>query len=178
MTHPPLFIVDIIEEVIAAVDAKMFPILGKHINYEPGSAIQIQGELQKLNQSITLKNTKYPLIGLFQGFPESIATGGYTTVTFPALTIATLSVATDNTKKRYDNTFRTILYPIYQEFLRQLPRHRNVVGNCADIFGGKKVDYPGMIPMDKTMNEWLDAIEIQGLQITFKYVHNCKRIKT
>lgn len=173
---PPLFIVDIIGEVISAVDAKMLPILGKHINYEYGASVQIQTELQKLNQSVTLKNTKYPLIGLFQGFPEAIATGGYMPVTFPAITIATLTTSTDSTKKRYDKTFRTILYPIYQELLRQLPRHRNVVGNCADIFGGKKIDFPGSVPAGKTMDEYLDAIEIQGLQITFKYVHNCKRI--
>lgn len=178
MTQPPLFIVDIIGEVVSAVDAKMFSKLDKHINYDHGSTIQIQTELQKLNQSVTLKNTKYPLIAVFQGFPESIATGGYMPVTFPAITIATLTTSTDSTKKRYEKTYRTILYPIYQEFLRQLPRHRNVVGNCADIFGGKKIDYPGSIPVDKTMNEYIDAIEIQGLQITFKYVQNCKRIKT
>lgn len=178
MPQPPLFIVDIIGEVIQAVDTVIFPILGKHINYEYGSSLQIQTELQKLNGSVTLKSTKYPLMAVFQGFPESIATGGYMPVTFPAITIATLTTSTDSTKKRYDKIFRTTLYPIYQEFLRQLPRHRNVVGNCADIFGGKKVDYPGSLPVDKAMNEYVDAIEIQGLQITFKYVQNCKRIKT
>lgn len=175
-TAPPLFIVDIIGEIVTAVDAVLFPSLGKHINYEYGRPVQIQTELQKLNDSITLRGTKYPLIALFQGFPESISTSGYTPVVFPAISITTLTVSTDSPKKRYDNTFRTILYPIYQEFLRQLPRHRNVVGNCADIFGGKKIDLPGLLPVDKTMNEYLDGIEIQGLQITFKQVNSCKPI--
>lgn len=173
---PPLFVVDIIGEIVTAVDAVLFPSLGKHINYEYGRSVQILAELQKLTQSTTLKNTKFPLFALFQDFPETIGSNGYyTTVTFPKITIATLTVSTDSPKVRYDKNFRTILYPIYLEFTRQIPRHRNVVGNIVE-FPGRKWDRPGSQPEGSNMNEYLDAIEIDGLQLTFKQVNSCKPI--
>lgn len=174
---PPLFVVDVIKEVVMAADAVMFPILGKHIHFEHGRSVQILTQLQKLNDSVTLKNTKYPLFALFQDFPETIGSNGYyTTVTFPKLSIATLTVSADPPAVRYDKNFRTILYPIYLEFLRQLPRHRNIVGNVIE-FPGRKWDRPGSQPEGSNLNDYLDAIEIDGLQLTFKQIKSCKRIQ-
>lgn len=177
MPAPPLFIVDILGEIVAAADAVLFPSLGKHINYEYGRSVQILTELQKLNGSTTLKNTKYPLVALFQDFPEPITTGVYYPVTLPKISIATLTVSTDPPKVRYDKNFRTILYPIYLELLRQIPRHKNIVGNVVES-PGRKWDRPGSQPEGSNLNDYLDAIEIEGLQLTFKTVFNCKKSKT
>lgn len=175
---PPIFIVDIIGEIVQAAEATLFATLGKHIHYEYGRSTQILAEMVKLTGSSTLKNTKYPLIALFQDFPETIGSNGYyTQVTFPKISIATLTVSTDPPKARYDKNFRTILYPIYLEFIRQIPRHRNIVGNVVD-FPGRKWDRPGSQPEGSNLNEYLDAIEIEGLQLTFKQIKSCKRIKT
>lgn len=175
---PPLFVVDIIGEIVAAADAVLFPSLGKHINYEYGRSVQILAELQKLTQSTTLKNAKFPLFALFQDFPETIGSNGYyTTVTFPKITIATTTVSTDPPKVRYNKNFRTLLYPVYLEFLRQIPRHRNVVGNIVE-FPGRKWDRPGHQLEGGNLNEYLDGIEIEGMQLTFKTVFNCKKAKT
>lgn len=177
MPAPPLFIVDILGEIVAAADAVLFPSLGKHINYEYGRSVQILTELQKLNGSTTLKNTKYPLVALFQDFPEPITTGVYYPVTLPKISIATLTVSTDPPKVRYDKNFRTILYPIYLELLRQIPRHKNIVANVVES-PGRKWDRPGSQPEGSNLNDYLDAIEIEGLQLTFKTVFNCKKSKT
>lgn len=178
MKQAPIFIVDIIGEIVQAVDTALFTTLNKHIHYEYGRSKQILAEIEKLNGSMTLKNTKYPLFALFQDFPETIGSNGYyTTVTFPKITIATLTVSTDPTKVRYDKNFRTILYPIYMEFLNQIPRHRNIVGNVVDV-PGRKWDRPGSQPEGSNLNDYLDAIEIEGLQLTFKQVNICKSLNS
>lgn len=180
----PIFVVDVIGDVVKAVDTKLFDTLNKHILYEYGRSIQILTQLQKLNQSATpaQKNTKYPLFALFQDFPEQNGGSGYyATVKFPKIVIATLTQSTDPVPKRYEQTFKPTLYPIYQEFLRQLVRHPNIVGNDPGAIPHIKWDRPGTQPEgDKTkasnFNDYVDAIEIQGLELTFKQIKTCKSI--
>lgn len=183
MNQAPLIVVDIIGEVIAAADAALFPTLNKHILYEYGRSIQILKELLLLNNGIKTetKNSKYPLVALQQPFKELPGNGYYCTVKIPTLTIATLTNSTDPTTKRYDQTFRPILYPIWEEIKRQLVRHRNIVGNdpAAIQYDGKS-DLPGTSPISDGVkgvgnNDYVDAIIIQGLQLTFKQVNNCKK---
>jgi hypothetical protein len=179
MNEAPLYIVEIIGEVVAAADAVLFPTLNKHILYTYGRSIQILTQLQLLNEGIkqTTKDSKYPLFALFQDFPEITNTGYYCTVKFPKISIATLTNSTDDVPKRYAQTFKPILYPIYQEFFRQLGRHKNIVGNDPGAFNHIKWDRPGTQPegdgKGSNFNDYVDAIEIQNLELTFKQVKNC-----
>jgi hypothetical protein len=179
MNTPPLYIVDIIGEVVKAVDAVLYPTLNKHILYEYGRSIQILQQLRQLNDSITQKNTKYPLVALFQPFPEDSNTDYYASVKFPKITIATLTQSTDPVSKRYDKTFKAILYPIYQEFLRQLVKHKNIVANDPGAISHKHWDVPGSEPASDQIkganfNDIVDSIIIQDLQLTFKQIKKCK----
>jgi hypothetical protein len=181
MNAAPLYIVDIIGEVVQATDAVLFPTLHKHILYTYGRSIQILNKLQILNQGVKAetKNGKYPLFALFQDFPEdnSGSNGYYCTVRFPKISIATLTKSTDQPIVRYDQTFKPILYPIYREFLRQLMRHKNIVGNDPDAIPHIKWDRPGTQPegdkMASNFNDYVDAIEIQNLQLTFRQIKTC-----
>lgn len=179
----PLVIVDIWGEIIAAADAKLFPKLSKHLLYEYGRSIQILKQLLLLNNAITTetKNSKYPLVALQQPFKEVSTSGYYCTVKFPSITIATLTNSNDPTTKRYALTFKPILYPIWEEIKRQIVKHKNVVGNdpAAIQFDGK-IDLPGTDPISDGVkgvsnDDIVDAIVIQGLQLTFKQVNNCKK---
>lgn len=183
MNEAPLYVVDIIGEVVAAVSAKLFPTLNKNIDYQYGRSIQILTELQQKNNAINAvtKGSKYPLFALYQDFPESNNTAYYVTVRFPKIVIATLTTSTDPTPKRYALTFKPVLYPIFEEFKRQLARHKNIVGNDPNAFPMIKWDRPGTQPAaDKSMgsnfNDYVDAIEIQNLELTFKTVNFCKPI--
>jgi hypothetical protein len=173
MTAAPLFIVDIIGEVVAATAAK----LARPILYEYGRSIQILTKLQLLNDSKTTKGTKYPLFALFQDFPEDNSgnSGYYCTVRFPKISIATLTQSTDPPIKRYAATFKPILYPIYGEFLKQLMIHENIVGNDPGAIPHVKWDRPGTQPEGANLNDYVDAIEIQNLQLTFKQIKKCKQ---
>lgn len=175
---PPLFIVDIIGQVVAKTDAVLFPTLNRHILYEYGRSIQILRQLQLLNQSITQKDNKYPLFALFQPFPEDSGGGYYATVKFPKISIAMLTQNTDPVAKRYDKTFKPVLYPIYQEFLRQLCRHPNIVASDPGAIPHKHWDVPGSDPASDQVkganfNDIVDAIIIQDLQLTFRQVKKC-----
>lgn len=175
---PPLFIVDIIGEVVKAADAVLYPTLNKHILYEYGRSIQILRQLQILNQSITQKENKYPLFALFQPFPEDSGGGYYANVKFPKISIAMLTQSTDPVATRYDKTFKPVLYPIYQEFLRQLCRHKNIVASDPGAIPHKHWDAPGSDPASDQVkganfNDIVDAIIIQDLQLTFKQVKKC-----
>lgn len=176
----PIYVVDVIGEVVAAADAVLFPTLNKHILYEYGRSIQILQDLTRLNGAISAdKKQKYPLFALFQDFPEDSGTGYYCVVKFPKISIATLTQSTNPPPKRYAETFKPILYPIYLEFLNQLGRHKNIVGNDPGAFPHIKWDRPGTQPAAEpskgsNFNDYVDAIEIQNLQLTFKQVKLCK----
>jgi hypothetical protein len=176
MLDSPIIIVDIIKDVVQATDAKLYPVLGKHLDYQPGRSTQIQTELQKMTQAAVATNRagKYPLIALFQDIPEQRGSSGYySTVTIPKISIAVLTIQTDPVLIRYDKNFRPILYPIYEEFLRQLCRHKNIVASDPNAIPHIKYDRPGSQPAGQNLNEYLDAIEISNLQLTFKKVKVC-----
>jgi hypothetical protein len=173
MKWEPIYIVDILGEVVKAVDDVLYPTLNKHIFYYYGRSIQILAKLQKLNQSITQKDSAWPLIALFQDFPEQTGTGYYATVKFPKISIAMLSNLTDDPPVRYGKTFKPVLYPIYGEFLRQLAKHPNVVGNDPGAFQMIKWDRP-QAQKSQESNEYVDAIELQNMELTFKTITKCK----
>lgn len=171
MNQAPLYIVDIIGEVVQAADAVLYPKLNAHIDYLYGRPTQILTELQKMADASTTKGLRFPLVALFMDFPEQ---GGgsayYAEVKFPKISIATLTDFNDSPRKRYQKTFKTTLYPIYMEFMRQLTLHPNIVGNDPDMFPKFKWDRPGTQPEGSNPNDYLDAIELQNLQLTFKTV--------
>lgn len=174
MTTAPLYIVDIIGEVVQAVDTALFPTLNKHILYTYGRSIQIQTKIQQLNNSIKQKDNWYPLVALFQDFPETLGGGYYAVVKIPKISIAMLTLFTDDPPTRYGKTFKPILYPIFDQFLVQLAKHPNVVGSDPGAFEMVKWDRPGTQPEGSNLNQYLDAIEIQNLTLTFWQKKNCK----
>lgn len=174
MNYAPVYVTDIIGEVISAADAVLFPLLGKHINYTYGRSVQVLRKLQDLTESVKVADraSKYPLIALIQDFPERRGGEYYGTVTFPRIIIATLTNSNDDPPKRYDQTFKPILYPIYYEFIRQLSRHKEIVGSeDPNTIIHTKWDRPGTQQAGGNFNDYLDAIDITDLQLTFK--QNC-----
>lgn len=178
MQAPPIVVVKIMQEVVAATSAKVQPLIGMPVNYQPGRPSQVRGELQKISDAIatTTRAGKFPLIALFMPFPEGIG-GGYDVVAnIPRISISMLTVQTDPVLKRYDSTFPT-LYIIYAEFLRQLCRHRNIVAADPKAIQASKMDMPGDKPEQTGQNDYLDSIELTNVQLTFKTVNICKSLQ-
>lgn len=173
-----IIIVDVFDEVVSSMN-KALNLQDINVNYNYGRQPQILKKLQLLNNSITLKNNKYPLMALFMPFKEVMGNDYYTNVTFPKIVIAALSNNTDSPEKRYQNTFKTILYPVFEEFKKQICKHRNIVNQNSDYLVFKKQDNPGSPPPQKdssggiVFGDYVDAIEIYDLQLTFQLNQNC-----
>jgi hypothetical protein len=174
---PPIIIVKIIQEVVAATSVVVAPKIGSTLDYQPGRSSQIKAELEKIQQAIvqSTRAGRYPLVALFMDIPEGMGNGYDAVVTIPKISIATLTVQTDPVLKRYESTFPK-LYIIYREFLRQLTRHRNIVAGDPNAIQHTKLDRPGDKPEVTGFNDYLDAIELSNLQLTFRSISKCKTI--
>ncbi|HEY4288266.1 MAG TPA: hypothetical protein VGN00_14275 [Puia sp.] len=174
---PPIVIVKIILEVVAATSTVVAPLVGGVLDYQPGRASQIKAELEKISDAIAqaTRAGRYPLIALFQDIPEQMGSGYDVVVTIPKISIAMLTVQTDPVLKRYESTFPK-LYIIYKEFLRQLTRHKNIVAGDPGAILHTKMDRPGDKPELTGFNDYLDAIELSNLQLTFRQVNKCKSL--
>jgi hypothetical protein len=179
MNTLPLYIVEMIGEVVAATDAALFAdtatntvkTAGKHLNYLYGRGDQIVSKLLSKDSAPTLKNYKYPLIALVQDFPEddNRETNAYHATTLPSIIICTLTKGTDEVPKRYEQTFKPILYVIYKEFMKQLARHPANAGSLDPAtIPHLRYDRPGAAPDPKSdFTDYLDIIELTNVEIYF-----------
>lgn len=164
-------LVDILEDVVNSMSVTGIP----HINYEPGRSIQILKSLNYLDQSITLKDTKYPLVAVVLPAREFRGSGYYSLVKIDRIVIATITNSTDDVLTRYKDggTFKSILYPCYYEFLNQLARSTSVIGSDPDKFTHVKMDNPGVQPIGQGLSDYIDSIEILNLEITLTQFKTC-----
>jgi len=148
------------------------------INFEAGRGYQIVTGLVEKDNSRNYRDKKYPLLALFMPIQENRGSGFYAQVRIPKIVIATLTIGTDPILKRYesDGTFKKILYPAYEEFLKQLAKHKNISGQDPDAFFHAKFDNPATAPIDDANSDYVDAIEIQNLELTLINIKTCKNV--
>ncbi len=172
MQSLPIYVVDEIASVVQAVDAALFTSLGKHIQYMHGHPLEIVNLLKAKDESKSLKEKKYPLIALFQDFRENrddYKTFGTVSL---SLIIANSTESNHTAVDRYIKNFKPILYPIYNEFLKQLSNHTQFVHK--PVFKHTKIDrvYWGKTGLygveGNIFQDHLDCIELQNLEITIK----------
>lgn len=174
----PVYIVDIFREIVSATSTSLTgrlqavqpTITGVH--YLVGHYTEISTRLQGLSKMQTGKFDRYPLIALFQDFVEKRGDeGGYYASASLQLLIVYHTKDTDYTEDRYSKVFKPILYPIYEEFLRQVSKHKNIVSMNADKIPHEKIDRPNWGNSNKYGNDGnifpddLDGIELRDLKI-------------
>jgi len=177
----PKPIVEMIQDVVTATSAVVLPTLTAEdanitfLNYMYGHPVEVMNVLAEMERSEEYRAKKFPCIILFQDFTESMGTVG------PHYTRATLNIAIAHATRpdiiaseRYTSSFKPILYPIYEAFIKQIALYnrfevryrdvRNVEHQKIDrLFWGKNGTNTGNQGID-----YLDAIEIQNLTITIK----------
>jgi hypothetical protein len=174
----PVFIVDIIGDVVKAVEVALLAQLKAvdatitGINYLYGPPLEIYNTLAQMSGS--LQYAKYPLVALYQPFDENQGTvTGIDSTTPLRIIIARASNATDKAKERYDKNFRPILYPIYSELLYQLGIERRIAVTTWQEIKRKKRDWPYWDNDGKNpLIDYVDIIEISGLELNFR-LKNC-----
>jgi len=163
-------IVDIFDDIVTDVRTEYSG--AKEPYYLYGHPVEIVNILSEKTKSSTLKFEMFPLIVLFQDFTESVDIG---------LRDASLHLAIITDTKlnyyaadRYTNTFKTILYPIWQLLIKHIERssYIDTLGLKYDktdrLYWGKQGLYGNE---GNIFNDFVDAIEIENLQITIN--ENC-----
>lgn len=168
-------VVNIIGDIVARVSENLITQLSaldntiKNVNYLYGPPKQIIKTLQGWNG--TSKGAfKYPIVALFQPFEESKATSpGLDAIDNIRIIIGRQSQPEWLTDKRYEVNFIPVLYPIYDELMRQLyldPRISSLAGQIKH----SKTDFPYWDNgQDKNpFGDWLDVIEIKNLKLNIR----------
>ena len=116
--------IDAFEDLVDAVRADTDnPGTGNEPYFMHGHPLEIVDRLNQKDRDKTYKFQKYPVIVLFQDFPEEV--GQDMTIrsegTFN-LIIAKDTSADYNASERYTNTFRPVLYPLYDLLMKHIQR--------------------------------------------------------
>jgi len=178
------FWVDIFDEIVTDVreDAdKPAALDADRPFYMFGHPLEIIDTLAKKDSNDVYKFNKYPLIALFQDFTETMGENQAVPSAVQDLNIV-IAVNTSpdySSANRYDNSFRTVLYPLYDLLIKHIVKSKRFLN----------VD-PGLVPHDKIdrlywgrtglygneaniFNDYIDAIEIQNLSLQLRLKQNC-----
>jgi hypothetical protein len=176
MDKSPIYITDIIGEVVAATNAALrakadswLTVNNKNINYVYGAENHVIQALRNIGNN----GGKYPMIALMMPVQtvRGNSKGFYGDTSLPSIIIATLSDNTSTSAAKYEKNFKPILFPIYYEFLNQLVRHKevtNVMG--ANYVRHQLLEYPADVT-DKAntiFTDFLDLLELKNVQFTIK----------
>lgn len=192
MTTEPVYIVDIIEEVVAATSAAILatiqenettalelPSLIQKVSYHKSSFKELIVTLAQADPSDVGRFNKYPLIYLMRDFKEARGrlAGVYAEVNLRIIIIH----QTESTYKITDReakVLKPVLSPIYYEFMHQLFLHPMI--NVGPDEDGIPHDYWfraywGSVQQSdgkNALNDYVDAIEINNLALKINFP-NC-----
>lgn len=170
-----LYIVDIIESVVNAVRAGYTPPSGYDTDapfYMYGHPIEIIETLSQKDKHATLKYKRYPIIALFQDFEEE--KGQNQSINADVRLNIVIAVSTKREYKsseRYTNTFKTVLYPLYNLFLEKIAAS-GYFQTSEGIISHTKIDRvfwgkTGLYGNESNIfNDYLDAIELRDLELS------------
>lgn len=183
----PVFVADILRDLVGKVSTKLTPQLTAFdsmitgVHFDHGHPIEIIETLKQKDSSGTnLVFDKYPLVALFHDFPEVYnQEPGFQGQVTLHLIIARLTEPTYKADQRYDQNFKPVLYPIYAEFMKQIVHSKYFTGaQSVNQLSHTKIDrlYWGREGLYKNegniFNDWIDCIEIRDLQLKLN-LNNC-----
>lgn len=171
-------IVDLFNNIVAKVSAVLTDdfkqidpnITGVH--YDFGHPIEIINTLAEKDKTNTFVFQKYPLIALFQDFPENnnIVEDGLFEVVLHIVIVR----STDpnyRAKERYDKNFKPFLYPIYDQLMKEINNSGYFMTQGVDSIRHVKIDrlFWGSESLygnkKNIFGDWVDAIEIKNLKL-------------
>lgn len=166
------YVVDIFETFVDAVRADYTP-----TGYDTEAPFYMYGHpleivnILKHKEKGSFKFKKYPLIALFQDFEER--KGENQAINTSVSLNIIIAVNTSNkyiSSERYTNTFKEVLYPLYNLLIEKIassPYVQSVEGiiphtKIDRVYWGKQGLYGSE---GNIFDDYIDAIEIQGLEL-------------
>ena len=192
--NEPVYIVDVIEEVVAATSAAVLstiqanesealqlPSLIQGISYQKCHFRELIENLIQADKSSTARYEKYPLIYLMRDFKERRGreAGIYAEVSLRII-IVHQTQQTYKITDREAKVFKPVLYPIYYEFMNQLFLHP-MVNSATDTDGithdkwdrsywGRNLQQG---EQKQVLTDFVDAIEIENLALKITFPKTC-----
>lgn len=156
-----------------------------HLNFLHGHPLEIVQVLQERLNSPDHKDSRFPLIALFRDFKITKGKKTEADIVGDASLNMIIAMQTDplyRADQREALVFKPILYPIYNELLRQIKLSAHYSVNYAGIdhdqtdryYWGRTGLYGNT---GNTFNDYLDAIEIENMKLKVKSIH-CKPFKS
>lgn len=191
----PVYIDDIIGEIVQVTSAQILETikanqiaaigdgLMQQIRYSKSSYEELIENLYQADNGSTDKYTKYPLIHLVQDYTveRGVDAGSYGSTSLNILFIH----QTEETYKIEDrdaNVFKPVLWPMYYSFMAQLFNSGWTFGNDKGeyrhkvtkraFWGKRKLEARSADGSKNSLNDFVDAIEINNLQVKFNF-NNC-----
>jgi hypothetical protein len=159
----------------AVSDALPFPVY-----FDYGAYDVVNKNLQSLDQSITMKDRKYPLIWLVTPIREVITPGADYACDLQDIDIliCVKSDATSSNDERNAASFATYLRPIYHELLRQIDS--SYLFTCTSMKGisHEVREWPYHSGVESAsgkvnlFNDFIDCIQIRRLRLQVNHSQN------
>lgn len=174
-------VIDTIQECVKQTSIKLtaqLKLVDKFIegvHFEHGHPIEIVETLsQKDKAGIEFSFKKYPLVCLFQDFVEDVS-NNYIVSANLHIVICNSTKSDYKAKERYENNFKPIIYPIYDELFNQFQKNGDIIGYFPEhkkidrLFWGKESIYGNKANI---FEDYLDAVEIINLKLNLNKI-NC-----
>jgi hypothetical protein len=138
------------------------------LNYHHGHLLEVKNTFKEYTTIAAVKREQFPAVVLVQDFPEEI-----NNLTGEREATCTIFLVTDSQQKytaadRYTNTFKPILYPLYDLFFDELRYNDNVADadmkhtKIDRVFWGRE---SGEGSLSNIFHDFIDAIEISNLKV-------------
>ena len=162
---------DLFKDAIAAMKVEGFD----SINFEAGSDYQVIKSLIQKDNAPSLQALKYPVVAVLMPITE-IYGNNYPRIRVNRIIIAHLTNQDIDVSQLSDasEVFKTVLYPCYYEFMKQLAFSRYVVGQDQYAITHAKFDNPSRQPIGEGLQDYVDTIEIGGLELVLNQIKTCK----
>lgn len=170
---PKIPIVDIVEGLVQNVSTRITPQLQAFdalitgVNYEHGHPLEIIETMNQKDESETFVYDKYPLVALFQDFPEDDETFGVEGVASLHLIIARATNPDYKATERYAENFNPILQPIYEMLMQEFCYSPYFMEYSVTKIKRTKIDRlywgrEGLWKNEKNVfNDFIDCIELK-----------------
>jgi len=164
------YLVDVFEEIVCDVRAD-YDTNNVLPYYLYGHPLDINNVLTQKAKSPEFRYKRYPLIALMQDFTETHDSFAYFYTVSPKILILNYTEQNYNSKQRYENVFKNILYPIYDELIQNILDSNLIDVTVIEDLTHTKTDrlYWGKVGIQgsqgKIFNDFLDAIEIDFTEL-------------
>lgn len=171
----------LVQEILRDVVKRVSDNLHIDINYQCGDANYVCKQLDIMSRTAGAESIKYPLFVVYMPIVEDKTDPTcYCKVSLKIL-IATLSDKGFSYEQRLEYSFKGLLHPIYEEFIKELKKDNRLKQEYADFIPHTYTDnyqygFYGTKTSDNQVFDTIDGIDITNLKLTVKYERICEKL--